>query len=161
MMYTISEAFELFCDQYPQIKISRSTFCNCMHDHIMLRGNTPANMCLSAYYENMWLLVSAIEKFPPVTDLLQHVERDVNCWQYMVKSCECCCKLLLRKYYCRKTFTDKDLYKQITYHQWINNTCGRLEHSKASETVADAPEEINQKIGHYFFMFPLKDYRSE
>ena len=43
MMYTLSEAFEMFCE-HPKAKISQSTFCNCMADHVMLRANTPADV---------------------------------------------------------------------------------------------------------------------
>ena len=71
MMYTLSEAFEMFCEQHPKVKISQSTFCNCMPDHVMLRANTPADMCLYTYRENMHLLVNAIEKLPPLTDPLK------------------------------------------------------------------------------------------
>ena len=49
MMYTLIEDFEMFCEQHPETKISPSTFCNCMPDHVMLRANTPANMCLCTY----------------------------------------------------------------------------------------------------------------
>ena len=70
MMYTLSKAFEMFCE-HPKAKISQSTFCNCMADHVMLRANTPADMCLCTYHENMHLLVIAIEKLPSLTDLLK------------------------------------------------------------------------------------------
>ena len=55
MMYTLSEAFEVFCEQHPKAKISRSTFCNCMQDHVVLRVNIPADMCPCTYHENMHL----------------------------------------------------------------------------------------------------------
>ena len=71
MMYTLSEAFEMFCEKDAKAKISQSTFCNCTPDHVMLRANTPADMCLYTYHENMHLLVNAIEKLPPLTDPLK------------------------------------------------------------------------------------------
>ena len=60
MMYTLSEAFEMFCEQHPKTKISQSTFWNCMPDHVMLRANTPADICLCTYHENICLLLNAI-----------------------------------------------------------------------------------------------------
>ena len=53
MMYTLSEAFKMFCKQHPKANITRSTFCNCMPDHVVLRANTPADMCPCTYHENM------------------------------------------------------------------------------------------------------------
>ena len=44
--WVLSEAFEMFCMQHPKTKISQSTFCNCMSDHVILRANTPANVSI-------------------------------------------------------------------------------------------------------------------
>ena len=159
MMYTLSEAFELFRDQYPEIKISCCTFCNCMPDTIMLRANTPANMCLCTYHENMQLLVSAVD--PPVIDLLQHVVCDVKSQRCMLQSCESYCNLSLWKQYCENTFTEGDLQEEISYRQWINIDCGRLECSKTSQTVSDALEAINQKLEYYLFHVFIKQSRSQ
>ena len=60
MISTLSEAFEMFREQYPKTKISWSTFCNCMPGHLMLRANTPADICLYTYHEKMRLLLNAI-----------------------------------------------------------------------------------------------------
>ena len=58
MIYTLSEAFEMFFEQHPGTKISWLAFCNCIPDHVMLRANTPANICLFTYHKKMRLLVS-------------------------------------------------------------------------------------------------------
>ena len=71
-------AVEMFCEQNPETKISWPTFCNCMLDHVMLRVNAPANMCLCTYHENMHLLLNAIEKLPSVTDVLKHIVCDAE-----------------------------------------------------------------------------------
>ena len=95
MMYTLSETFEMFCEQNRKKKeISQSTFCNCMPDHFMLKAKIPANMCLCTYHENIDLLVNAVEKLSSVTDLLKHIICDAESKKCMFQSCECCGKLL-------------------------------------------------------------------
>ena len=105
MMYTLSQAFEMLSEQNPKTKISRSTFCNCMLDHVMLRANTPAKMCLCTYHGNMHLLVNAIEKLPSVTDLLNHIFCEAESQKCMFQSCESCGKLSLWKQYCTSNCT--------------------------------------------------------
>ena len=94
LMYTLSAAFEMFCEQNPKTKINQSTFCNCMSDHAMLRANTPANMCPYIYHENLCLMY-ALEKLPSVIDLLKQVVCDTQSQKCMFQSCECCDKLSL------------------------------------------------------------------
>ena len=38
LMYHLREVSKMFCEQHPETKISRSTFCNHMPDHVMLRS---------------------------------------------------------------------------------------------------------------------------
>ena len=143
MMYAMSEAFEIFCEQHPKTKISWPIFCNCVPDHVMLRANTPANMCLCTYHENMHLLMNAIEKLPNVTELLKHVACDAENQKCMFQSFECCGKLLLWKQYCINNFTDEEHQGEILYCQYMNNNCGRPEHSKLSGIVSDVIKPID------------------
>ena len=109
MMYTLSEAFEKFCEQHPKAKISWFTFCNCMPDQVMLRANTPADMSPCTYHENMCLLVNAIEKLPSVADLSKLAVCDAESKKYMFQPCDCSGKLLLWKKNSTNNFTDEEL----------------------------------------------------
>ena len=116
-----------------------------MPDHVMLRANTPDNMCLCIYHGNMHLLVNAIEKLPSVTDLLKHIVCDEESKKCMFQSCECCGKLLLWKKYCTNNFTDEELQGEV------NNNYGRLEHSKLSVTASDVIKSIDERLEYYLF----------
>ena len=80
-----------------------------MSDHVMLRANTPADLHLCPYHENMHLLLNAIEKLSSITDLLKHVVCNVENQKCMFQSSEYCGKLLLRKQYRTNNFTDEAL----------------------------------------------------
>ena len=156
MMYTLSEAFEMFCEQHPKVKISQSTFCNCMPDHVMLRANTPTDMCLCTYHENIHLLVNGIEKLPSLTDLLKLAVCNAESQKLMFQLCECCGKLSLWKQYCTNNFADEELQGEICYGQWMKNNFGRLERSKLLGAVSEVIKSIDERLESYLFHVFIK-----
>ena len=95
MRFTISEAYKLFCDNNPLVKISRTSFYNQKPDFIQLRAETPVNTCLCTYHENMRLLTSAVEKLPDISGLINRVVCDKSNPNCMMQKCETCKNLSL------------------------------------------------------------------
>ena len=92
---TISEAYKLFYDNNPAVKISQTSFYNQKPDFIQLQKETPVNTCLCTYHENMQLLTSAAEKLPDISGLVNRIVFDKNNPNCMMQKCETCKNFLL------------------------------------------------------------------
>ena len=64
---TLNETYQLFLRDHPDVKISFSQFCNLRPKDVLLRHQTPKNMCLCEYHENMRLLIVKVPDLPAST----------------------------------------------------------------------------------------------
>ena len=103
LCYTINEAYELFCIDYPYIKLGRTSFYSCKPDHAMLRSETPANSCLCIYHENMRLLITSPNCFPDLKDFISIIVCDSKRRECMLQTCISCGNLKV----CQETRQNK------------------------------------------------------
>ena len=76
---TLLEAYQCFKNDYPDIKIGKAKFCELRPKYVMLLSDTPKNVCLCQYHENMELLLSALHKVFPDDFPLRTYELVTNC----------------------------------------------------------------------------------
>ena len=53
LLLTIGEAYQEFKLVHPHMKIGKSKFAEMRPSHVCLRADTPANICLCSYHENI------------------------------------------------------------------------------------------------------------
>lgn len=122
LLFTVSEAFSLFKESHPEIKVGRSTFANLRPDNVKSYRDIPQNVCMCKYHENFEKLVlslgHALESFPkPVQELVNVTRCDTTKYECMASKCGKCNQALDQildlTRYGEKVNTD------IKYVQWL------------------------------------------
>ena len=65
LTFSILEAYALFKEEYPNVKIGKSKFADLRPKHVLLQNKLPHNVCLCRYHENFILAVNALHKAYP------------------------------------------------------------------------------------------------
>ena len=64
LMLTLQECFKQFKEDFPEDKIGLSKFCELRSDHVCLRAETPEQVCLCIYHENVQLILNVVPWLP-------------------------------------------------------------------------------------------------
>lgn len=62
---SVKEAYCLFQDENPNVKIGQSKFAELRPENVLLSSQTPSNVCTCIYHQNMFLALSAIHGYAP------------------------------------------------------------------------------------------------
>ena len=135
--FTISEAYKLFCDKNPAVKILHTSFYNQKPGFTWLQAEKPVHNCLRTYHKNMPLLISAA--------LL--ISYNPNC---MMQNCETCKNLSLWHEFTKEILDENDL-KQLCYAQWDKKTKWSTQREKLSHTTADVIDLITSKLEFFLY----------
>lgn len=65
MLMTVSEAYQCFCKQYPNVSVSKSTFFNLRPKEVLPISKTPHNVCVCPHHANFTFLVTALNRAIP------------------------------------------------------------------------------------------------
>ena len=133
MMYILSKAFKMFCEQHPKAKICRSTFCNSIPGYVVLRANKAADMCPCTYQENM----------PWMSKIIRGCIRcdKVNRWKTWILSFSCFHQTVTGSLTCRKKRKSENCTSSISlWIKWELSLCASRSNAK-------------QTLGLYFLHF--------
>ena len=59
----VMEAYSLYKEENPEIKIGKSAFANLRPPHVLLTSELPRNVCVCIHHENLILLLERLHKF--------------------------------------------------------------------------------------------------
>ena len=65
LYFSLKEAFALFQEEYPTIKIGLSKFCTLRPEQVKLSAETPSNVCTCIYHQNFILALDALHSKVP------------------------------------------------------------------------------------------------
>ena len=66
---TINKLFNLFKEEYPNIKIGRSKFVELRPSYVLLSSAIPTRVCVCRYHENFMLLLDELHKVKKLTNV--------------------------------------------------------------------------------------------
>ena len=112
--FTIREAYKLFCDNNPAVKISHTLLYNQKPDFIQWWAETPVITCLCTYHEHMQLLNSAFEKILDISGLINRIFCDKNSSNCMMQKCETCENVSLWHEFTKEILGENDV-KHLHY----------------------------------------------
>ena len=102
MLMTIKEAFQLFVEEYPDLKIKKSKFFNLRPGYILPVSETPHNVCLCQYHENFLFLIKAMKLLECASKIPDNIlnelccnTNDEKCMMNLCEKCENIDKFLL------------------------------------------------------------------
>nr|XP_042913577.1 uncharacterized protein LOC122273608 [Parasteatoda tepidariorum] len=145
---TLGEAHEMFKNDNPGIKIGRSKFSELRPSHICLRHETPANLCLCIYHENVRLLLEGISFFPNSTSDFIKVIICANpteqCYYQTCNSCE-----NLKNLQIVVENSEKNLDEDIKLFQWMKDENNALAKQKICLSINEAFEKLKGKLPQF------------
>ena len=90
----------------PEVHIGLSKFSSLRPEHVMIQSQTPENVCLCLYHENIRLLLEAVPNLPKRTgDFVSTIVCDPDNKDCMLQTCSECREL---KKYRENIINDKD-----------------------------------------------------
>lgn len=148
MLFTISEAFRLFKDQYPEVDIGRSKFAELRPSEIKPYRDIPHNVCVCRYHENFENLRVVVSQYLPgfgtsSTDFINSIVCDpnnINCMSYDCSLCKNKFMTLLDD-----SQNDEKCSVTVQYRQWIM-VDKRYEYVLLEEALNDAIEKIKEQF---------------
>lgn len=150
MTMTLREVYEEFKIEYPMDKIGFSKFCEYRPEHVCLREETPANVCLCIYHENVRLLLEAIPNLPNSTQelckLLVCEEEAEKCM--MQASCDEC-KNLQKFDDLLQNLDEEELNTQIKYKQWVKSEDDKLMRVSLEDNQENVLSILHKKLGKF------------
>ena len=118
---SVNEAYGLFKNEYPNLKIGKSKFAEFRPKHVLLTRDLPRNVCMCEYHANMILKLESlhhyIESIPTYTHKFPEncicVSATKECW---LNNCDECLngKLFLERYH-NNEITE---YEDVQWFQW-------------------------------------------
>ena len=144
---TISEAYSQFKQDFPHGKIGKSKFADLRPKHVCLRSDTPANICLCVYHENIRLI---LEGLPGMTNSTSEFVKEVVCNDgdercMMQDECSSCSNLKKFDDYVHSLFDDV-LDTEIKYKQWGRAEDDQLTRQSLCDTVENVLELLRSKM---------------
>lgn len=161
---TLSEVYETFKTEYPEVKVGLSTFASLRPQHVLLSSQTPANVCVCSYHANVDFLLSGInmcvQSFPEKCNkLVETLVCDSQNKQCMMGICQQCGNL--KKYEEAVQEMDKDLLEQnAKWYRWITDSSGHAVKELQEGTVADALYDLEKKLPTFLSHCFLKEKQS-
>lgn len=121
LMFSLKEAHAMFKTEHPEIKISLSKFSSLRPINVLLSSQTPQNVCLCQYHENIRLICDCLaketESFPSYSgNFVDNFVCDSGSEECMLGRCNNC-----SKYAWLDDIQDScetSLYDPITWYQW-------------------------------------------
>ena len=65
LLMTVMEAFQIFKQEYPEIKVGKSNFASLRPSHVLPASETDYTVCCCRYYENFDMLTAGLKKLHP------------------------------------------------------------------------------------------------
>ena len=127
LRYTIKEAYDIYKAENPENAVKVARFYYLKPAHVLLRGDTPASVCLCEYHENMKMLVAAIPWLPnTLGDFVDLVVCDRQAEDCMFQVCTACKDLKLFESLVEAHLKSGSSARNIKYDQWAKPEGERL-----------------------------------
>lgn len=146
---TLGEAYEIFKTENPDVKVCRSKFCELRPIQVCLRHETPSNLCLCIYHENIRLLLSSINVLPNTTSELVRLLVCENCSEEcFYQTCDECGNL--RKLHSTiAMLSEADLDMEIKFFQWLNDETKTVSRQRICSSLHEALEKLKKKLPQF------------
>lgn len=89
MLCTVTEAYQHIKEERSDLKIGKNKFAELLPTHVLIRSETPANLCLCLYHEDMCLMCIFLPTLPNNTSvwIKAIVCDDTACLKQTCKDC--------------------------------------------------------------------------
>ena len=147
---TLGETYEIFKTENPSIKIGRSKFCELRPDYICLRHQTPSNLCLCIYHENIRLILQAIKQLPNYTsEFVKLIICDGDIEDCHYGRCSACGNFQKYHNVIEDLIDDTSLGEEIKYSQWIKDETKTVVRENVSSTLKEAIGKLENKLPQF------------
>lgn len=123
MLFSMKEAYGMFCKEFPNVKVSISTFFKLRPINVLSFTKMPHNICCCQIHENVRCMLKALKNADMVfsnlsTDNSMHVNfvcssPTDNCFE---NNCDECCNSLLLK---KKAEALPDPSNVVSWYKWV------------------------------------------
>lgn len=150
LFLTLGESYQHYKEEYPRdAKIGFTRFCELRPKHVFLRAETPENLCLCIYHENMKLLLTSVPGISNSTgDLIRNVVCNENEMKCMMSECNVCGNARKYDQYIDSAFPDLS-DADITYQQWIKDEEGHTSRKKMCGSVTEVLDTLRGKLPQF------------
>ncbi|XP_067247442.1 uncharacterized protein [Chanodichthys erythropterus] len=120
---SVLEAYRVFQDEYPEIKIGKSKFAALRPREVFTKAETPHNVCLCKYHENTQMLLESVHKhiprhaFQSVSAFIRALVCSPDSPECMLNGCKTCCNAILLQNII-SNIPDEDKNIQTMWHSW-------------------------------------------
>ena len=159
ILMNLNEAFQLFKDKHPDVKLGLSKFCELRPKECVTVGARGTHsVCVCTHHQNLKLMISAFpfrdntlpdEKIT-YHDLLKCVVCSVENMDCMLHRCEACPGSASLEHYILENISDE--VDEIKYKQWVTTDRTTLtEHSLSrSDYIETLVEKVNKLSIHHY-----------
>ena len=148
MLYTLKEAYGLFCLENVDVNVSFSKFAELRPPHVLLQKDMPHNMCLCKIHENVRLLLQGLSKVIPFETQLRSFISKIVCDQdnegCMFKRCGQCPGF----HQVVSNVNDAMKAQPCLWSQWITGN-GDVNRVSTEGTVQDCLDELEHKLPEF------------
>lgn len=159
LVMTLSEAYNCFKEDHPEIKIGKSKFASLRPQWVFLSSQTPQNVCGCRYHENVFLMLEALHrKFPDVVPLYSKEKFTAKCKCdpdseiCMSENCDTCSESKLFTERFRDKVIEEPVFK---WYQW--KEVGFLQKTPIEGSTNEAFDELSSQLPKFFWHSYLKD----
>ena len=122
MMFSLKEAHSLFQKKHPEVKIGLSKFSSLRPVNVLLSSDTPRNVCLCQYHENIRLICDCLSKeiegFPSYSgDFVDKFVCDISSEECMLGRCQNCATYIWLDEI-TESCDESCLCEKVTWNQW-------------------------------------------
>ena len=122
MMFSLKEAHSLFQKEHPEVKIGLSKFSSLRPVNVLLSSDTPRNVCLCQYHENIRLICDCLSKeiegFPTYSgDFVDKFVCDSSSEECMLARCQNCATYIWLDEI-TESCDESCLCEKATWNQW-------------------------------------------
>ena len=158
---TLGESYEQFKLAFPDKKLGKSKFADLRPKHVCLRSDTPANICLCIYHENVRLILESLPGMTSSTaDFVKRIvcsDEDEKCM--FQNGCSSCGDLKKYDDLVDSLFGDM-ADTEIRFKQWVRPEDDQLIRQSQCDSVQNVLATLRSKISHFLFHVFIKRVQS-
>lgn len=153
---TLGEAHQTFLKEYPSEKIGLTKFTELRPQHVCLRSETPDNLCLCIYHENLRLILQSMSFLPNSgTELIKKIVCSDENKTCMLQECNECGDLKLFKEMV-ESIPPETLGKEVYYKQWSKSEDNRIFKNSKHEIVNEALYVLESQLVYFLWHVYIK-----
>ena len=158
ILYSLSELFVSFKQQYPDHKIGRSAFCSLRPKWCVLPGSAGThNVCVCKYHQNVKLMVEGAKLNTDYKDLIDLLVCDSQSSDCMLDECQFCPG---KDFLLERLGSETD---DVTFKQWVHTVRPELitRVMPIDEFLQDLVEKLLALKKHHFISKAQSNYLKE